>query len=118
MRILIGLEELSKLILVYLLSLHLGFAWWVFLVWLFAPDLSMLGYLLNNRFGAWLYNLFHHQSTAILVGAAGFYYSHLGLELASLVLLGHCSLDRMLGFGLKYEESFHTTHLGRIGNKL
>jgi hypothetical protein len=34
-----------------------------------------------------------------------------------IVLFGHSSLDRMLGFGLKYKEGFGFTHLGKIGKE-
>lgn len=115
MKALISLEEISKLILSFLLSLSLGYTWWVFLAWLLVPDLSMLGYLMNPRVGAWLYNLFHHQSLAIAVGVAGMAMASPEVQLAGLVLFGHSALDRALGYGLKHEDSFQHTHLGRIG---
>src|SRR5437764_10923666 len=37
----------------------LGGNWWLFLVLLLAPDLSMLGYLAGNRVGAAVYNMVH-----------------------------------------------------------
>jgi hypothetical protein len=115
MKSLISFEEISKLILTFLLSLYLGYAWWVFLVWLLVPDLSMLGYLVNPRVGAWLYNLFHHQALAIGVGLAGLGLASPELQLAGLVLFGHSAMDRAFGYGLKHEDSFQHTHLGRIG---
>ena len=30
-------------------------------------------------------------------------------------LFGHSSLDRVMGYGLKHEDAFQNTHLGRIG---
>jgi hypothetical protein len=30
-------------------------------------------------------------------------------------LLGHSSFDRVLGYGLKYDDDFKHTHLGWIG---
>ena len=30
-------------------------------------------------------------------------------------LLGHSSFDRVFGYGLKHEDAFQHTHLGRIG---
>jgi hypothetical protein len=30
-------------------------------------------------------------------------------------LFGHSSFDRVLGYGLKHEDAFQNTHLGRIG---
>lgn len=115
MKFLISLEEVAKLLFSYWGSLYLGFEWWVFPAWLFAPDLSMLGYLFGTRAGAWLYNLFHHQGIAIVLGLLGFFLSMPALQLAGLVLFGHSALDRALGYGLKYSDSFQHTHLGWIG---
>ena len=42
------------------------FSWILFFVLLFSPDLSMLGYIVNNRIGAIIYNLFHTYFIAIL----------------------------------------------------
>lgn len=70
MKTVIALEEIAKLIFCYMLSLYLGFAWWVYLILLLTPDLSMLGYLSNNKTGALLHNIFHHQGIAIGVGLA------------------------------------------------
>jgi hypothetical protein len=41
----------------------------------------------------------------------------IGSELlfAALVLYGHSSMDRMLGYGLKYADDFKHTHLGWLG---
>jgi len=33
------------------------------------------------------------------------------------IMLGHASLDRILGYGLKHLDSFNNTHLGIIGKK-
>jgi hypothetical protein len=37
------------------------------------------------------------------------------LALAGVIMLGHSSFDRVLGYGLKYGDSFRHTHLGWIG---
>jgi hypothetical protein len=36
-------------------------------------------------------------------------------ELIGVILFSHSSLDRMLGYGLKFEKGFKFTHLGEIG---
>ena len=115
MKTIISLEEAAKLILSYCLSIAIGFQWWVFLVWLLAPDISMIGYVLNTRTGAALYNFFHHQALAIAAGLAGLYMQMPDLQLAGLVLFGHSAMDRMLGYGLKYPDHFKHTHLGWMG---
>lgn len=33
----------------------------------------------------------------------------------SELLFGHSSFDRVLGYGLKHEDAFQNTYLGRIG---
>jgi len=104
-----------SVVLINVLPFH--FAWWAWILLFLAPDISMIGYAFNNRVGAFVYNVFHHQLVAILVGAAGFFLHLPYVELAGLILLGHSSLDRAMGFGLKYEEGFNHTHLGVTGKK-
>jgi hypothetical protein len=115
MKNILKLEEIAKLIVSYTLSLYLGYSWWIFLVLLLTPDLSMLGYLFGPRVGALVYNTFHHQGLGIAVGIAGLYFNVPWLQLAGLILFGHSALDRALGYGLKYNDSFKHTHLGWIG---
>jgi len=117
MKKLIRLETVVPLLLsVYLLNfLPMNFSWWVWILIFLLPDSSMIGYLLSDKIGAFSYNLFHHQLVAVMVAALGLMLSSSYLELAGLVMLGHSSLDRMMGYGLKLEQGFSFTHLGRIG---
>jgi len=96
-------------------KLPVHFAWWIWIPIFLAPDLSMLGYLINNRVGAFTYNLFHHQLVAIAIAVAGILLQSPYVELAGLVLLGHSSLDRVMGYGLKLSTGFKFTHLGAMG---
>jgi len=115
MKHLIKLEEAAMFLLSILLFANLNFAWWWFPVLLLLPDISMLGYVFNSRIGGFLYNLFHHKGTAIVVFAIGYFIECNYFELAGIILFGHSSMDRILGYGLKYLDSFKRTHLGRIG---
>lgn len=90
------------------------FDWWIWIPIFLAPDLSMLGYLINNKIDAFTYNLFHHQLVAIVIAATGMLLQLPYIVLAGLVLLGHSSLDRVMGYGLKYTTSFKFTHLGTM----
>lgn len=47
------------------------------------------------------YYLFHHKGIAILTYLAGSIFHHPVLEPAGVILFGHSSMDRMLGYGLK-----------------
>ncbi len=97
------------------LTTHLGYAWWLFPVWLLAPDISMLGYLINPKVGAWLYNIVHHQILAIGLGVVGLLTNAPDLLFAGILLFGHSAMDRAFGYGLKYTDDFKHTHLGWIG---
>ena len=108
-------EQAALLIACYLASLHLGYAWWLFFALLLLPDIGMVGYLVNNSWGALLYNAFHHQGLAVTVTGIGWYTDHQYLVLAGIILLGHSAMDRVFGYGLKYASGFRHTHLGDIG---
>jgi hypothetical protein len=116
MRNLLKLEEVGLFLLsIYLFSL-MEYAWWVYPACILIPDLSMLGYVFNPKVGAQLYNLFHHKFLAVAVLLVGFYFSLPLVSLAGVILLGHSAMDRIFGYGLKYNDSFKHTHLGWIGS--
>ncbi len=69
----------------------------------------------GNKAGAVLYNLFHHKGIAVALYISGFALENDVLKLAGLILFGHASFDRMMGYGLKTFEGFKATHLGTIG---
>ena len=103
----IKLEELGFMLLgIYLFSL-LNYQWWWFLVLFFVPDISMLGYAFGNRMGALFYNIY----------LSGIYLQNHLIQLIGIVMFAHSSFDRLLGYGLKTEEGFQYTHLGKIGNE-
>lgn len=60
---------------------HLGISWWWFAACILLPDLSMIGYLINARIGAYAYNFFHHKAVAILIWFAGLYVGNTTLQL-------------------------------------
>jgi hypothetical protein len=116
MKTLLKLEEVAiTAIAIYFLSNYsLGLSIWVWLILFFAPDISMLGYLVNTKVGAVCYNLFHHRGIAIVLAATGYYFSNELLVAIGILLFAHASFDRILGYGLKYADSFKNTHLGNL----
>jgi len=115
MKTVIKLEELGLFILgIYLFSL-LNYQWWWFLVLILAPDFSMIGYAVSNKIGALSYNLFHHKGIAILLYLIGCYLQIEVMQLIGIILFSHSAMDRIFGYGLKYEKGFKYTHLGEIG---
>lgn len=117
MNILLKFEELLLFGLSLFLFSRLDYGWGWYALFLIAPDLSMLGYLAGPRAGAWSYNLIHHKGTAIAVYLLGYFLPSPALMFAGTTLLGHSSLDRVFGYGLKYPDAFQHTHLGVIGKR-
>ena len=115
MKTLIKIEELFLVALSFYLFLNLHYAWWWFLILFFAPDLSMIGYLVNPKVGALTYDFVHHKGTAVALFVLGSVLHLQWGQAAGLIILGHSSFDRILGYGLKYSDSFQHTHLGMIG---
>ena len=115
MKTILKLEAAALFVLGIFLFNRLNFDWWWFLALILASDLSMIGYLFGNKSGAFLYNVFHHKGIALLIYALGYYLSIENIQLAGIILFSHLAMDRILGYGLKYEKGFKYTHLGEIG---
>jgi len=86
----------------------------LFAVLLLAPDLSALGYLINNRWGAISYNLAHLMALPIVLLIIGAAASNELLLSIALIWLAHIGMDRAVGYGLKYPSGFRDNHLSRV----
>lgn len=124
MKTLLKLEELAMLLVSIAMLYISNVEWWWYLLMFIGPDISMLGYLADNKTGAVLYNIFHHKGIAILLIAVTLiaklqlpFFDPDPFVQAGIVLFGHASMDRIFGYGLKYENGFKFTHLGEIGKK-
>lgn len=115
MKTVLKLEQTALFILGIFLFNHLNYEWWWFLALILAPDLSMIGYAFGNKTGAFLYNFFHHKGIAVLIYILGCYFDVEMLQLTGIILFSHSAMDRVFGYGLKYEKGFKYTHLGEIG---
>ncbi len=115
MKTLLKLEALALWGLSIFLFSRLGYAWWWYPLLFFAPDLSMIGYLGGTHAGAIVYNIVHHHVVSLGLYVLGSFLGNPLLQLAGTILLGHSNMDRVLGYGLKYPDSFQNTHLGVIG---
>lgn len=116
MKTIIKLEEaaITAISIYFLTQYNLGLPFWTWVILFFSPDISMLGYLAGARAGAYTYNLFHHRGIALLVIAVGLITSENTIISIGILLFAHSSLDRMLGFGLKFTDGFKHTHLGSL----
>jgi hypothetical protein len=77
----------------------------------------MLGYLRGTRVGARVYNLAHSTPLPAAVVAIGWWQEKSVVTALGLVWLAHIGLDRLIGYGLKYDDHFQHTHLGRLGRR-
>lgn len=113
-KILLHVEGFTILVVSLYFYGYSQLSWLLFVILLFTPDISMIGYLLNNRIGAIFYNTFHTYSLSIVVVMLGLGLSNQTLLAIGLILSAHIGMDRMVGFGLKYPTDFKDTHLNRV----
>lgn len=89
--------------------------WWLFAGLILAPDLAMLGLLAGPKVGGRVYNLAHTTTLPALLGGIAWASGEMWLLPFALIWLSHIGLDRAVGYGLRYPELDHATHLGWIG---
>lgn len=110
----IRLENGLAFAIAFYLYMHLDFPLWLFFVLLFVPDITIFGYFFNEKTGAILYNLGHSFILPLLLALWYLYFPKDYLLIISLIWIAHIFLDRLLGFGLKYQDSFNKTHIQRL----
>tara|TARA_R110001592_G_scaffold62669_12_gene191693 strand:+ start:3091 stop:3450 length:360 start_codon:yes stop_codon:yes gene_type:complete len=115
MKNVLKLEEVALMGLGIFMFGLLGYQWWWLPVLILTPDISMLGYLLGSKIGALSYNIVHHRAVAIALYFIGAYFMLPIVELIGTILFIHIAMDRIFGYGLKYDKGFKFTHLGEIG---
>ena len=91
-----------------------GYTWWLFPLLLLAPDLSALGYLFGSRAGSVAYNLVHTITLPLLLLTVGWWLGATVAVALALIWLAHIGMDRMVGYGLKYPDSFKHNHLHEV----
>ena len=104
----------AAFIFLLFIYVQLGFSLWVFFLLLLVPDVTMVGYLRNNQLGAALYNVGHNLILPIICVAYCLYFSNETGLMLTLIWLAHISMDRFLGYGLKYSQSFKETHMQKV----
>jgi hypothetical protein len=90
-------------------------AWWLVPLTVLVPDVLAAGYLGGTRIGARVYNLAHSTPLPALMVGLGWWRAAPIVLALGLVWLAHIGVDRLLGYGLKYNDRFQHTHLGWIG---
>jgi len=96
------------------LYFHAGYPWWLLVVLVLAPDLSIVGYLAGTRIGAVAYDAVHTYALPVVMAASGWIAdAELAVQIG-LIWITHIGIDRALGYGLKYPTGFKNTHLQRV----
>lgn len=108
-------ENLVIAIATVVAFVYLGFGWWWLLVLFLIFDVSMIGYLVSPAIGAWCYNAVHSYIGPALLGIIAVPTQSGVAAFIALVWAFHIAVDRALGYGLKFTDSFEHTHLGTIG---
>ena len=107
-------EAAALLALTVALYARLDAGWWLFAALALTPDLAALGYLRGPRAGAGAYNLAHWAAMPALVALVGLLTDRDVPVAVALIWFAHLTLDRLLGYGLKYPTAFKKTHLQRV----
>ncbi|WP_179283072.1 MULTISPECIES: DUF4260 domain-containing protein [Paenibacillus] len=111
----VHVEYILAVILSFFIYMQLHFPIWLFFVLLFVPDLTMLGYAMNKKIGAIVYNFGHTFIFPLLLALSYLYFSNDYLLLGAIIWIAHICLDRAIGAGLKYQDSsFTSTHIQRL----
>lgn len=108
------LEGLAVLVTALVLYTQWAYSWWLFAALILAPDLAMLGYLINTRVGAVIYNVFHNYLVVLALFAIAYGTASTWLWAIGLIWLAHVGMDRLFGYGLKYGDQFKHTHLDEV----
>ena len=111
---LLHLEGLTFLVAATLAYRALGGSWLEYAVLFLVPDLAMAGYAFGHRIGAAGYNAAHTYLAPFLLWLLADYGHLPSLYALALIWTAHIGLDRMLGYGLKYETAFKDTHLAKV----
>lgn len=113
-RIFLHLEGLALFTASLVLYANQQFSWGTFALFLLAPDLVMIIYALNNRWGQIAYNFAHTTIFPLALAIFSILNTNsLGLQI-SLIWLAHIGIDRTVGYGFKYPGQFKETHFSRI----
>ena len=96
------------------LYFHLGYPWWLFLVLILAPDLSMGGYAAGPVIGRATYDAAHTYALPVALAAIGVLADAEVAVQIGLIWAAHIGVDRAIGYGLKYRTGFKDTHLQRV----
>ncbi|KMY43927.1 hypothetical protein AC622_06400 [Bacillus sp. FJAT-27916] len=111
---LLRLEGLAVLLVSLYVYALFDYSWMLFFLLIMAPDLSALGFLVNQRVGAISYNIFHTYLFVWPFILYGSIWSNDMLLMIGLIFASHIGMDRILGYGLRYTNMLEENHLRKL----
>jgi hypothetical protein len=113
-QVLLRSEGVAVAVAAIALYFHADYPWWLLVVLVLAPDLSMVGYLAGRSNGAAAYDAVHNYVLPVALAAVGVIFDAETAIQLGLIWLTHIGVDRAIGYGLKYPTDFKDTHLQRV----
>ena len=111
---LLRIEGLVVLVISVIIYWHLGYSWVKFALLFLVPDIFMVGYLVDTKIGAVIYNIGHTYVVPFLFLLLVYFVKLPSLYFIAVIWVAHIGFDRLLGYGLKYPTAFKDTHLGKL----
>lgn len=112
----VSLEYILAATLIVVFYVAVGkFEWYWLPISFLAFDITALGYVVNNKIGALLYNIGHSLIGPFILTTIYIATDNQIVLLVTLLWLFHIFIDRSLGYGMKHSSSYMHTHLGPIG---
>ncbi|WP_206711602.1 DUF4260 family protein [Peribacillus faecalis] len=71
---------------------------------------------LDSKIGAVIYNIGHSFILPILMLLLYVFFLNDALLMIALIWFAHIFMDRLFGFGLKYQNDFKETHIQKISD--
>lgn len=106
------------------ISLFVGmtFFYWVsdapwidYAIFLFVPELALLGYVVSPQIGTGIYNAVHAIIAPMCLAIFGILTAEPLAGSLAMIWMANIGLNRTFGWGLRYGAGFHFNHLGSIG---
>jgi hypothetical protein len=89
----------------------------ILILLILSVDIFMIGYLINSKVGAYTYNLGHSYIVPSILVFVYLLTASRPILAIALIWVAHIALDRTLGYGLKTDQGFKYTHLGKLAVK-
>lgn len=113
-RLFLQLESIALTVAILTVYAWLGFNGWLMLALFLVPDLAFFGWIIDEKFGATLYNIAHFAGISAALILGGLFSGTDTLLMLGLIHAIHITVDRSVGYGFKYLHNIRETHITRL----